>query len=441
MKFRRLATGFLAAVLLASSALAASYGSQGNDADWRAGTNPAQGEYVENLSYRQYANLKETTVIKDATSPTGFYVTFRYFDPGAERVRIRGEWSLYRQVSNSLFLDGWYSPADWADGMFPLQADVADWPAFEMTKDESTGIWSYTIPLPSGTWSYRFYVDGDEGTDVTDYTGAYQTTDPNNRPFEKELGEQGNSQVRVPFDGEKQTEDFSVQLPRSDGKTGTVEVLTYVTTGIEKLADDPALAVYLPYGYDADRAEPYPVLYISHGGGLESETSWYNKGSLGYITDNLIAEGLLEPTVVVSINNYATDFNVESFIHDAVPLVEATYNVATDPANKAVCGLSRGGMFTTQLMLNYPDEFGTFGVFSGAFADPTMEAAYPASLADASVYLAAGYFDTAFADISNVMGLLEEQGIAYESLFTKGGHDWNSWRQMYVDFVSNFLWK
>lgn len=435
---RRLLTGLLAGAMLftSSCALAAD-----NDAAWRAQQTPAQGCYVESITQEEMDALTQTTIIRDADSPTGYTVTFRHYAPDAARVRIRGEWSLYEPTNNSLFVIGPYNPEEWVDGMVPVQVDLADWPAYDMEKNEETGVWSYTVPLASGTWSYRFYEGGAEGAALTDYTDAIATTDVNNPPFEKELGEQGNSQVRVPFDAEKQTVDFSNQLPQPDGKFGTVEVLTYAADGVEEKKDDPAVAVYLPYGYDAEREEPYKVLYISHGGGLESETSWYNKGSLHNITDNVMADGLVEPTVVVILNNYAVDFDTESFINDVLPLVEANYNVSTDVKDKAVCGLSRGGMFTTQLMLNHPEAFGTFGVFSGAFANPETDVEYPAVLDDANIYMAAGYYDMAFADLNNARSLLDAQGIDHASFYVEGGHDWNVWRQIYADFLSNFLWK
>ena len=414
-----------------------------NDAHWRAQQTPAQGYSVQELSQEAFDALTQTTIIKDPDSVTGYTVTFRHYAPEAERVRIRGEWSFYQPMRNSLFLSGSYDPEAWADGMFPLQVGMADWPAYEMTKNEETGVWQYTIPLPSGTWSYRFYEGGVEGADLTDYTGAAATTDVNNRPWEKELGEQGNSQVRVPFDPEKQTQDFSLQLPRRDGKVGITEILPYTADGVQEKKDDPSLAVYLPYGYDEARPEPYRVLYISHGGGLESETSWYNKGSLANMTDNLIAQGLVEPLVVVSLNNYAVNFDEDSFMTDVLPLVESSYHVSGKAEDRAVCGLSAGGMFTTRLMMKYADSFGAFGVFSGAgFTDtPQDEIVYPNDLGKAAIYTAAGYFDQAFVDVNKVMAALDAQGFPYGAIHIYGGHDWNTWRQVYADFLLTFLWR
>ena len=427
----------LLALMMALTSVAAMAENMGNDVEWRAQLSDAgKGIYVEGLSDEEIAALTETTIIKDENSPTGYTVTFRHYAPDATRVRIRGEWSLYQPTRNSTFVTGPYDPEEWVDGMVPVQVDLADWPAYDMEKNEETGVWYHTIPLYSGTWSYRFYEGGVEGAELTDYTDAVATTDVNNRPFEKELGEQGNSQVRVPYDAEKQTQDFSVQLARTDDKVGITEVLTYEATGVEDLKGDPAIAVYLPYGYDAEREEPYKTLYISHGGGAESETSWYNKGSLANITDNLMAEGIVEPMVVVILNNFAVNFSEDSLINDVLPLVESTYNVSTDVANKAVCGLSAGSMFTSRVMQKYPEAFGTYGRFS---AEQPSE--YPESIGNANLYVSAGYYDFAFGEMLALEEQFEDMGFEYDSFYAFGGHDWNTWRQIYVDFLSNFLWK
>lgn len=260
----------------------------------------------------------------------------------------------------------------------------------------------------------------------------------NNRPFEKDVGEQGNSQVRVPFDAEKQTVDHSLQLPRTDEKIGVTEVWTFTTEVVaaDKLKDDPAIAVYLPYGYDAEREEPYKVMYISHGAGTESESSYYNKGSMVNITDNLIAEGLVEPLVIVIINNFSTGFSEDSFMADIVPLVEEKYNVRKDADGKCVCGLSAGSSFTRRVMAKYPAEFGHYGVFSGGgdFGDP-------AKLADAKIYFGNAYFDFLYGSYKSMAANLTAVGLSYDEYVIDSGHIWDLWRQIYVDYLTNFLWK
>ena len=441
---KRLFTGILVMAMLFTTAVAAPSSSE--DAQWRKEKSPAQGYYVQGLSQKKIDALTETTIIKDNKSPTGFYVTFRYYAPDAQRVRIRGEWSFATDRGSFYPMSDNIMPEDYEDGMFPLQVDQNDWPAFDMELNEDTGVWFYTIALPSGTWSYRFIVDGVEGAALTDYTDAFVETDPNNRPLEKELGEQNNSQVRVPYVKSKQSLDLSVQLPRTDKRVGTLTYHLYEATGYEgELADDPAIAVYTPYGYNENRREPYKVLYLSHGAGVESEMSWWNKGSVGNMLDNLIAQNVVEPFVVVLINNYAVNFDAENLTKNIVPLVEENYNVRTDREGKAVAGLSAGGRYSQDQMLTHPWEFGYYGLFSGGFFDDaSMEGVSfnAEALNDAKIYLAAGSKEFGLLAIQRTSQALTASGVTgYHSFVVTGGHDWNVWRQCFVDYVLHELFQ
>lgn len=444
---KRLLSGALAAVLLLAAAVPAGASEPASAAEnWYREQSAAQGDYVRNLSTREFEALTETTIIRDSDSPTGYYVTFRYYAPDAERVRIRGEWSFATDRGSFYPMSDNIMPEQYQDGMFPLQVDQNDWPAFDMELNRETGVWHYTIALPSGTWSYRFIVGGVEGAALTDYTDAFQETDPNNRPLELEPGEQNNSQVRVPFDPAKQSVDNSIQLPRTDGKRGSLTYHTYEAVGYGgELVDTPAIAVYTPYGYDANRLEPYNVLYLSHGAGVESEMSWWNKGSVGNITDNLFADYGVEPFVIVLVNNYAVNFDAYNLVNNIVPLVEELYNVRTDPEGKAVAGFSAGGRYAQDQMLNNPEDFRWYGLFSGGFFDDasaegvTFDAE---ALNGAHIYLAAGSKEFGLLAIQRTSEVLTESGVTgYHSHVVTGGHDWFSIRQIYVDYVLNELFQ
>ncbi len=56
--------------------------------------------------------------------------------------------------------------------------------------------------------------------------------------------------------------------------------------------------VYTPPGYAENPNKKYPVLYLQHGWG-EDETAWSNQGHANLIMDNLIAEGKIEPFIIV----------------------------------------------------------------------------------------------------------------------------------------------
>lgn len=67
-----------------------------------AGSSAMAATY-EGYTEEEFAALEQTTVVKSEDSPTGYYVTFRYKDPDASRVRIYGEWRFSDIESASYF--------------------------------------------------------------------------------------------------------------------------------------------------------------------------------------------------------------------------------------------------------------------------------------------------------------------------------------------------
>lgn len=389
------------------------------------------------------AQVEKTTVWRSESSPTGYYVTFCYEAPEAERVRIRGEWSFSGARGSSPYTSENVMPEDYEDGMFPLQIDQDDWLISDMTPDPETGIWRYTIALPSGVWSYRFIVGGEAGAAVNDLNGTWMTSDPLNPPLERSLGQQTNSQVYVPFDPERQSQDFSLQMPREDEKRGTLELCYYNASSLQyELLDEPVVAVYLPYGYDPEREEPYKVLYALHGSGVESETSWWNKGVIGNLTDNLIADHGVEPFVIVMPNSYADSFDYENILKNIIPAVEAQYNVCDTAEGKAICGISLGAVCAKNILYNAPETFSQYGLFSGPYFSDSSEQFEGAALQDCHIYLAAGERETGLMAICRMAEKLQQAGKQDFSFYTvMGGHNWYTWRQIYADFVLNELWR
>ena len=132
--------------------------------------------------------------------------------------------------------------------------------------------------------------------------------------------------------------------------------------------------IYTPPGYDNNQEEKYPVLYIMHGGG-EDERGWATQGKTDLILDNLIAEGKANPMVIVMPDgNTNVDFAgfgdrvLQMFENEMkqniIPFVEANYRVKTDAKNRALAGLSMGGLQTLYVGVNNTEMFSYLGVFS-----------------------------------------------------------------------------
>jgi enterochelin esterase-like enzyme len=87
--------------------------------------------------------------------------------------------------------------------------------------------------------------------------------------------------------------------------------------------------------------------------------SWVTQGRLADIVDNLLAEGKALPMIVVVPEAHAFDVDSsydknqaaidEELFHDIIPsFVEARYNVSHDSRERAIAGLSMGGLQSTE---------------------------------------------------------------------------------------------
>ena len=85
----------------------------------------------------------------------------------------------------------------------------------------------------------------------------------------------------------------------------------------------------------------------------------------GNILDNLLAAGNIRPMIVVMPNGtIETDklldrvpIFTDDLITGIIPFVEANYNVHTDSANRAIMGLSMGGLETLEAALFHYEKF------------------------------------------------------------------------------------
>lgn len=145
--------------------------------------------------------------------------------------------------------------------------------------------------------------------------------------------------------------------------------------------------VYTPPQYEKD-TKRYPVLYLQHGGG-EDETGWSNQGRANLIMDNLIAEGKSNPFIIVMDNGAWTwpegvpriprsewskggwppkgwaDVFRKTLTEEIVPMIDSNYRTIADPDQRAMAGLSMGGMETRIITLAHPEVFSYVGMFSG----------------------------------------------------------------------------
>ena len=192
------------------------------------------------------------------------------------------------------------------------------------------------------------------------------------------------------------------------------------------------------------------MLYLVHGGG-DTDVSWPGVGAAGLILDNLMAEGKMVPMVVVMPNGSIEmpDGNMmgevpvfaEDMIKSIIPFIEDNYRVHTDQANRAMAGLSMGGMETLETTLNNPEMFSYVWVLSASFAPGNKEVyeyervrlkkeadRYNRNFKQL-VFTQGGPSDIAYNNCKETLKLFDEAGIRYEYHDVSGGHSWEAWRQ------------
>ena len=146
--------------------------------------------------------------------------------------------------------------------------------------------------------------------------------------------------------------------------------------------------VYLPPTYGKligkgakAKQERFPVLYLQHGWG-ENETSWSKQGHAGLIMDNLIADGKIKPFIIVMAYGLTNNikfgtigqFTAKEFetllVDELVPFIDKNYLTKADKWNRAMAGLSMGGVETKLITLRRPEVFGYWGLLSGGMYMP-----------------------------------------------------------------------
>lgn len=196
----------------------------------------------------------------------------------------------------------------------------------------------------------------------------------------------------------------------------------------------------------------YPVLYLLGGVG-ESDSQWSSVGRAGVILQNLIAEGRVEPMIVVMPNGRIDEpgqvtppgVHIGDELLDAViPYVDKNYRTKTSRQYRALAGLSLGGFTVLQHGFTNLDTFSHLGVFSsGLFGGVApYEAANQALLTDPATnerlslfWFALGTNDFLYPTGQATLAMFDKYGIEYTYYENTLGHDWFSWREFLGEFA------
>jgi len=223
------------------------------------------------------------------------------------------------------------------------------------------------------------------------------------------------------------------------------------------------LFVYTPAGYDASPAEKYPVLYLLHGGG-EDETGWARQGKADLILDNLLAAKKARPMLIVMLDGNMGgpgglagfgENSLKTFENElkqvVMPLVESNYRTAAGAENRALAGLSMGGLQTLYAGLRNTPLFSYLGVFSSGYfannpqlSDPQYEyiktntGTLNGNLKQVWLSMG-GPEDIAYANNKVMRARFDELGLRYVYSEYAGGHTWPVWRHDLYQFAQGLF--
>jgi enterochelin esterase-like enzyme len=296
---------------------------------------------------------------------------------------------------------------------------------YDMVKD-SEGVWEVTTDsLSEGFHYYSLLIDG------------VAVADPASETFYG-MGRMASG-IEVPFEGD---DYYAVK----DVPHGEIRIKRYFSTVFNKWRQ---FYIYTPAGYDINTNKKYPVLYILHGGG-EDERGWATQGRTDLILDNLIAEKKAKPMLVVMPDGNAGflgfgEDNLKLFEAELkqciIPFVEKNYRVKTDSKNRALAGLSMGGIQTLYVGIKNTQLFSYLGVFSSGWILPMQK-----NIADAQyefmknnvgminsnlslLWIAmGGKEDIAYDNCQIMLSKFDEMKIEYTYSEYPGGHTWPVWR-------------
>lgn len=306
------------------------------------------------------------------------------------------------------------------------------WDKINLEKRDN-GVWEgFWFNVEPGAYRYRFMVDG---------VPVFESKNPSNKET-------------VPVFMMTSGKEFFAM--KDDIPHGAISQRYYFSETIGKTR---RMHVWTPAGYEKLKNK-LPVLYLIHGGG-DVDNAWATVGCAGNILDNLLAEGKIEPMLVVMPNG-SIDQETETMLNkvpifkedlmtDIIPFIESAYNVHTNAKHRAIMGLSFGGLETLEVAVDHHDMFEYIvALSSGWWISKDWEAKRGKGWMDdkkqridqmnkiakdfnTSVKLMyftqGGPEDIAYKNGMETMKIFKEAGIKFNYSERPGGHTWKVWRQ------------
>lgn len=226
--------------------------------------------------------------------------------------------------------------------------------------------------------------------------------------------------------------------------------------------------VYVPQQYDP--TIPAAVMVFQGGHAYLSEQDWFR---VPVVFDNLIHAGSMPVTVGIFINpghigdepaenlwrvsNRSFEYDTLSdqyarfLIEEILPEVGTRWKLTNDPEQRAICGLSSGGICAFTVAWERPDAFRKVMSHIGSFTDIRGGHVYPSRIRKEPLRPLRIFLQDGEADLDNEFGnwwlanlqmasALRYRGYDYQFVGGSGGHDGNHGGAILPDSL-RWLWR
>jgi len=241
---------------------------------------------------------------------------------------------------------------------------------------------------------------------------------------------------------------------------GTVSYHVYKTAVGKNLpGDQEEFYVYTPPSYDPKSSTKYPVLYLLHGW-RENAAVWTKSGDANLFLDKQIASGKVRPMIVVMPAGYGNfsfakalpivwdepakiQENVDLFsrmlLAEIMPQVESAFKISTKREDRAIAGLSMGGLEAITIAFDNPKKFGWVAGFSSPVRHLQLErwsAMTPKTADFRLIWISWGLSDPyVIRGNKKLVAALGERGFDVSSSVIQGAHQWPVWRYNLSQFA------
>jgi predicted alpha/beta superfamily hydrolase len=294
--------------------------------------------------------------------------------------------------------------------------EVGAWKADgKLMKRTDEGKYTITLKLPKGqTLEYKLNC------------GSWDTVEKSDKGQEID-----NRKLEIDADKEEKItvgswRDKSKETPEAPPKPTTTGDIRYHDNFASKnLANTRRLIVWLPPGYEANKEQRYPVLYLHDGQNVfDATTSFAGEWKADETATELIEKHEIPLIIMVAVENAGAsrideytptsdaahggaggkgELYAKFLIEEVKPFIDSNYRTLTDRSHTSVGGSSLGGLISLYLAYQHPEVFSSAAVMSPAlwWDDHRLTkeiAADPAPLKQARLWIDIGTDEGAMGD-------------------------------------------